>query len=273
MKISAHHKKNGDDVEWVSTWDSYDLVYKSKVFTFSPDETHYIDSREIISGGTGYLDFKELPYDIEHIYPDYSLYNVEEAYGFLTRGCIRKCSFCIVPQKEGHIKKNADIEEFWDGQKVAILMDNNVLASDWGLSQIEKIIKLGVKIDFNQGIDARIISENEDIAKLLSRVRWHKPIKMACDNKRQMPSIGRAVELLRKHGATPSRYQVFVLVKDVDDALHRVEFLRKLNLDPFAQPYINFNGKSNVTKEQKRFARWVNHKAIFKSVEFKNYNR
>ena len=86
-----------------------------------------------------------------------------------------------------------------------------------------------------------------------------------------MPYIEKAVKLLREYNATPKSYFVYVLVKDINDALIRVEFLRKLKLDPFAQPYIDFTGKNNVTKEQKQFARWVNHKAIFKSVEYKNY--
>ena len=152
-----------------------------------------------------------------------------------------------------------------------MLLDNNVLAHYHGLSQIELIITMGIKVDFNQGLDARIIADNPDIAELLSRVKWASPLRMACDTKSQMDSIEKATALLRKYGATPKAYFVYVLVKDIDDALERVEFLRGLGLDPFAQPYIDFTGKNKATKEQKRFARWVNHKAIFKSVEYKNY--
>ena len=272
MKLSAWHKAKGDSVGWVNYFFDYDTVYKSKVFTFTEDDEFIVNADKIFNGGTGYKDYTTtLPYEIEYTYPDYELYHTDNAYGFLTRGCPNKCSFCVVPQKEGEIREHSDIKDFWFDQKVAILLDNNVLAHEHGISQIEKIIKLGIKIDFNQGLDCRIIASDEKIAKLLAKAKWHKPIKMACDSMAQMEDVKKATELLRKHGATPQRYQIFVLVRDIQDALERVEFLRELNLDPFAQPYIDFNG-NKPTKEQKRFARWVNHKAIFKTVEYKDYS-
>jgi len=269
MKISAYHKKLRDKVYW-ATIDKYDMTYMGKVFTFTPEFTMgFAEYGKIIRGGTGY-DYNSLPKEIDDQCPDYSIYpQFTEAYGFLTRGCPNKCSWCIVPDKEGTIRPYSDIEEFIDGRRIAILMDNNVLASDHGLQQIEKIIKLGIKIDFNQGLDARLITD--EIAQLLSRVKWYKPIRMACDTIAQIPHIEKATKLLRKHGATPSNYFVYVLVKDIPDSLTRVEFLRGLKLDPFAQPYIDFSGKNKITKEQKRFARWVNHKAIFKSTKYENY--
>ena len=106
MKISAYHKAQGDVVEWWWGWDQYDRVYKSKVFddTYSHDLPDPVNAKEIIKGGTGYGLDNKLPDEIEHMYPDYSLYpNLTEdtAYGFLTRGCPRGCEFCIVARKEG----------------------------------------------------------------------------------------------------------------------------------------------------------------------------
>jgi hypothetical protein len=270
MKISSYHKSCGNTVEWVNHFEHYDFVYKSKIFTFTPHDYFHIDADSIFVGGTGYDYRITLDPNIEHIEPDYSIYpKFTAAYGFLTRGCPNKCSWCVVPNKEGQIKPYSDIEEFLCGRKSAILMDNNVLSHEWGLQQIEKIIRLGIKVDFNQGLDARLI--NDDIAQLLSKVKWLKPLRMACDTVVQMPYIENATKLLRKYGTTPSNYFVYVLVKDIPDALTRVNFLRDLGLDPFAQPYIDFSGKNKVTKEQKQFARWVNHKAIFKSVKYENY--
>lgn len=269
MKLSAYHKREGDSVSWADIG-HYDKTYVSKVFTFTEDVSMGLgDYGEIIRGGTGY-NTETLPIHIDKLCPDYSIYPMfKEAYGFLTRGCPNKCSWCIVPRKEGNIRAYSDIEEFLDGRKMAVLMDNNVLAHEHGLAQIEKIIRLGVKVDFNQGLDARLIDDEK--AKLLARVKWYKPIRMACDTEAQMPHIEEATRLLRKHGAKPSSYFIYVLVKDIPSALRRIEFLRGLGLDPFAQPYIDFSGKMTVTKEQRRFARWVNHKAIFKSVEYQNY--
>jgi len=271
MKLSAWHKSKGDEVSFV-TIDDYDVIYKSKVFSFSPDKTSgFYTANKIILGGIGYNLFNDLPKEIEHICPDYSLYNAESAYGFLTRGCIRKCPWCIVPKKEGLIHFNSDIEEFISNKKSAILMDNNVLASEDGLKQIEKIIKLNIKIDFNQGLDARIIANDVEIVKLLSKVKWLKPLRMACDTDDQIPILEKAIKLLRKYNTTPSNYFIYVLIKDIPSGLRRIEFLRKLNVDPFAQPYIDFTNNYKVNPELKKFARWVNMKAIFKTVKWKNY--
>jgi hypothetical protein len=270
MKISAYHKSLEDNVEWV-TLGNYDKVYMSKIFTFSPDhQTGLLNYGTIIKGGTGYNYSINLPSIIDNIQPDYSIYpKFNSAYGFLTRGCPNKCSWCIVPLKEGDIKPYMDIDDILQGRKSAILMDNNVLASEWGIKQIEKIIKLKIKIDFNQGLDARLI--DRPTAKLLSKVRWLSPLRMSCDTMSMIKPIKKAIRYLREYDCTPSRYFIYVLVKDIESAYKRVMLLDKLGCDPFAQPFIDFSGKNKITKEQKQFARWVNHKAIFRSVEFKNY--
>lgn len=151
MKISAWHKKQGDSVEWYNGLCKYDKVYMSKVFTFTEDYSYYINAGIIEKGGTGYDFFKELPVDIDRTFPDYSIYRVDAnlAYGFLTRGCPNRCKWCIVPRKEGDIRPYMDIGEITGNRKKAILMDNNVLACDYGLQQIEKIIKMKIKVDFN----------------------------------------------------------------------------------------------------------------------------
>ena len=137
MKISAYHKARGDQVEWYNPLCKYD---KEKV----------------------------LPIEVDRLQPDYSIYNIDSnlSYGFLTRGCPNRCKWCVVPKKEGKISPYMDIEEITAGRKKAILMDNNILASNYGLQQIEKIIKLGIKVDFNQGLDARLITD--EIARLLA---------------------------------------------------------------------------------------------------------
>ena len=270
MKIARHWRDRGVSVEWMNFFTEYDIVYKSKVFTFTPDNMYHINAWQIYSGGTGYTENNTLRDDIDELCPDYSIYPMyKSAYGFLTRGCPNKCEWCIVPQKEGNIRAYADIEEFLDGRNSAILMDNNVLSHKHGIDQIEKIIKLGIKIDFNQGLDARLI--DRPMAKLLSKVKWLSPLRMACDTDNAIKSVKRATKYLREYKCTPSNYFVYLLVKDIDSALMRALKLKELKLDPFAQPYIDFSGKNKVTQEQKNFARWVNHKAIFKSVKWENY--
>ena len=270
MKISAYHKSVGDFVEWVNHFNHYDIVYQSKVFTYTPDNRFSILTDKIIKGGTGYDPTIILPEFIDKTQPDYSLYpKYKSAYGFLTRGCPNHCSWCIVPQKEGNIRPYMDIEEILQGRKSAILMDNNILASEWGIQQIEKIVRLGVKVDFNQGLDVRLIDRS--IARLLSKVKWLYPLRMSCDTMAMLMVIKKAVRYLREYNCTPSRYFIYCLVRDPKEALRRINLLNKWGLDPFAQPYIDFNGKNNITKEQKRLVRWTNRKAIFRSIEFENY--
>lgn len=270
MKISAWHKKRGDIVSFFKPDKNYDKIYSSKIFSFTENDRNLPESEQIIKGGTGYNLAMKLSDEIEHIMPDYSLYGLDYSVGFLTRGCIRNCSWCIVPQKEGKIRKHADITEFL-AHNQAVLMDNNVLACDFGIEQLEKIAKLGIKVDFNQGLDARLIDNS--IAKRLAKIKWLKPVRLACDQKSQMSVVEKAVKILRENGCTPRQYFCYVLVKDVEDALERVEFLRKLKVDPFAQPYRDYKNNTEPTKEQKDFARWVNRKWIFKSCTWDEYKR
>lgn len=147
-----------------------------------------------------------------------------------------------------------------------------MLGCDWGLSQIEKIINLKIRVDFEQGLDARIIANNRDIAKLLSRVKWYKPIRMACDTKAQMDYVEKATHLLRRFGAKPSVFFVYVLLKDdIQDALERVMFLKRLKLDPYVQPFRSAEKDSYLNAISMDFARWVNKKPVFKTCSWRDY--
>lgn len=266
MKLSAHHKALGDSVSMFTPLENYDGVYSSKVFTFTPEDPYL--PADAIRGGTGYLgNTNVLPDAVEHICPDYALYGIGYSMGFLTRGCGRSCPECFVPKKEGKIRAHADVEEFLRHRDV-VLLDNNVLQHPHGLAQIEKMADLGVRVDFNQGLDARLIDDS--VAALLARLTWLTPLRLACDSPGMMPTVAKAVQTLRWHNVTPRRYMCYCLVRDVREAVERVKFLKGLNVDPFAQPYIGLDGKG-ASEEQRVFARWVNHKAEFKSRTWEQY--
>lgn len=267
MKISAWHKKRGDCVEFFSPLNSafYDQIYASKVFRFTKNNPYLFG--DFIAGGIGFND-NVLADEIEHIMPDYALYGVDYAMGFVTRGCPNKCSWCVVPSKEGEIRANAEIEEFHSVQKKIILLDNNILAHEHGIKELEKIADRKIILDCNQGLDARLV--DNDVAKLLAKIKFEK-IRFACDSSSQMQPVKDAIEKIRKFSGKKGNFFIYVLVKDVDDALVRVEFLRSIGADPFAQPYRDLNNHAEPPKILKRFARWVNHKAIFKSVKWSDY--
>lgn len=273
MKISAWHKAKGDSVEWYEPIFSghFDKVYLSKVFSFTPDFDYPIDADEVERGGTGYDLAKKLPDCIDRQQPDYSIYGITDtAYGFLTRGCPNKCKWCVVPKKEGAPVPYMDIEEIAGNRRKVILMDNNVLALDYGLQQLEKIAGMRIRVDFNQGIDARLI--NDETAQLLARVKWIRYIRLACDQTAQIPYIERAYKLLTKYGYHGSVF-TYCLLNDFRETIERINYLRGLSwVVPHCQPYRDFNNPRQVIPQwQKDLARWANMRAIYNTVELRDY--
>ena len=265
MKLSAYHKAQGDTVEWWIPMMQYDRVYSSKVFTFTPEEPML--PTDTIKGGTGYGVYVDLPDEVDTIYPDYTIYpDCKHAIGFLTRGCIRACPWCVVPKKEGRIRPYSTWQEIKrpDSRDI-VFMDNNVLACEHGINQIKDMIGQDVRVDFNQGLDARLITP--EVAELLSKLKWIRFIRMSCDTDAMLDVVLRAIHLLEKNGVKPYRVFVYLLVQDIASAEKRALALRKAGAEVFAQPYRDFEKNIEPTREQKAFARWVNRKEIFKTVQ------
>lgn len=271
MKISAWHKARGDTVEWWNPMFPYDRVYSSKVFTFTP-ECAYLPP-DTVKGGTGYGIYEDLPEEIDAMFPDYSIYpDCKHAIGFLTRGCIRHCPWCVVPRKEGAIRP---YRTWWEikrpDSRDIVFMDNNILACPHGIEQIRDMIGQDVRVDFNQGLDARLISP--EVAALLARLKWIRFIRMSCDTDAMLPVVLEVVRLLEAEGVKPYRVFVYLLVQDIGSAERRALALRDAGVEVFAQPYRDFERNIEPTTEQKRFARWVNMKGIFKQcARFADYD-
>ncbi len=275
MKISSYHKNNGDQVEWYNPLCEYDKVYMAKVFSFTPDYGYYINA-EIERGGTGYDITKKLPSYIDRLQPDYSIYpqiDNKTAYGFLTRGCPNKCKWCIVPQKEGKIAPYMDVEEIAiEGRKELILMDNNILASDYGLQQIEKIVKLKIKVDFNQALDARLVTP--EIAKLLAKVKWIKRIRFGCDTHQQIAECERAIGLIDRYGYKGEYFFYCILLDDFKESFQRVNHWKQKGRRylPHCQPFRDINNPHQIIPQwQKDLAGWADKKWIFRTCEFKDF--
>lgn len=263
MKISAWHKAHGDNIKWFDPlFDKPDKVYASKIFTFTPDYGFWPDC-EIIKGGTGYDIKSKLPPEIEETQPDYSIYpNCDYSIQFFSRGCIRKCPFCVVHDKEGIISPVKPMLPNPNGKYVMVL-DNNFFANPEWRSAMEWLNAIKQPVDFS-GIDARIITDEQ--CEILNGMKIHKAIRMAWDNPREnLDAIfTRIVKIIK-----PYKIMVYVLIgywSTPEQDLYRVEALHLLGISPFVMPY------SKNDKYQARFARWVNHKAIFKSCEFAYYH-
>ena len=271
MKISAYHKSLGDVVEWWIPNGEYDRVYSSKVFSFTPENPDL--PSDTIKGGTGYDLFSDLPPKIDEMFPDYSLYPAcDYAIGYITRGCPNHCRWCVVPRKEGAIKPYRTWQQLVrpDTDKL-VLMDNNILACDCGVEQLKSLIDSGYRIDLNQGMDARLVTD--DIAQILSKLKWIKYLRFSCDTTTQIEHIQKTAEMLGKRGIKPYRLFIYLLVtEDLDNAEYRVEQLKNLRgITIYAQAERKLDGESKPNALQKEFCQRYVYSGKFRSVSWSEY--
>lgn len=290
MKLSAYHKGQGDIVEWYNplTKVEYDKVYMSKVFSFTSDFPYTIKAKQVVRGGSGYAISliggkevynleadKPLPDEVEHIYPDYSLYpelTQDTAYGFLTRGCPRGCSFCHVAVKEGKRScKVSKLEEFWRGQKNIVLCDPNILACRSWRSLIQSLIDSKAYIDLNQGLDIRLMTKEK--AELIKQIKT-KNIHFAWDRYEDKGKVVPKFQMFKEvTGWGYWKLTVYVLVNydtTFEQDLERVYLLRDMGYNPYIMVY---DKEHTSTKDKVRqLQRWVNNRRIFRSTEkFEEY--
>lgn len=287
-KISRYHKMQGDDVEWAQPiFGSYDIIYASKIFNFSPDfnrlEYH---ADKFILGGTGYDLTSELPEEIDRLQPDFSIYpNVPDdvAYGFLTRGCPNHCKWCVVPRKEGKVRAYMDIEEIAiEGRTNIVLMDNNILAlPDYAHEQFDKIIRNGYRVDFNQALDARLVTD--EFAKQLAQIRWMgSRIRFGCDTTAQIDHCERAIALINAHGYN-GEYILYAMLNDnFTECYNRLMYWwrrnnelkqeHRANIHTYAPPFRDpCNPNRPIPKWQKDMATWASKHQVYQVTDFDNF--
>ena len=274
MKISAWHKAQGDNVEWWNPLKNYDVVYSSKIFDFTPENPYLPENT--IRGGTGYADvpiWQQLRQEVDQLFPDYTIYPAcDYAIGYITRGCPNHCRWCLVPAKEGSIRPYRHWQELVrpDSKKL-VLMDNNILASDFGIAQLESLVGSGYAIDLNQGMDARLVDER--VAKILAGLKWIKYIRFSCDQQAQIEPIMRTAELLGKYGVKPYRLFIYLLVTaDIEDAVKRVEALKRLgNITIYAQAERNERQGIVPNKMQLEFAQRYVYSGRYRQESWAQY--
>ena len=293
MKLSAWHKRKGDNVEWyIPTQHGFplppmDKVYMSKVFSFTPDYPYYVNADEVIKGGSGYcislVDGREifdkskdneLPAEVEHIYPDYGLYGITDtAYGFLSRGCPRGCDFCHVAAKEGRCShKVADLSEFWHGQKNIVLCDPNLIACKEWKDLLQQLIDSGAKVNINQGIDIRIMTDEK--AEMIGKLRVDS-VHFAWDRYEDKNCIIPKFKAFKEiTGWDARKMSVYVLTNfntTIEQDLERIYTLRDLGYNPYVMVYNKEHTKSS--DPVRYLQRWVNNRKIFKTIKrFEDYD-
>lgn len=275
MKLSAWHKSRGDYVsvmygDVVATrLIEFDKIYISVIFEDNKDKALQLQKQFKVAevGGVG-VNNNQLPDEIEHMMPDYDAFKCDYSMGFTTRGCLRNCDFCKVRQQEGMIREHTDIYEFWDRRHNHIeILDNNILAMPHHFEKIaNQIIKENLTVNFNQGLDIRLITDQN--AKLLKKLRVRPCCKFAFDSMDIEPYIKKGVKILRRNGINCSLFYVLVgFNTTIDQDLHRLEVIKELDMRPYVMRYKTCKGE----KEYYYLSNWANQQQFFMKKSFEEF--
>lgn len=276
MHLSTFYKSRGGNQVGFNISDP-DKVYASIIFS---KNRHLCDglkflypNAEINIGGSGYDLKKKLPDEYDKLMPDYSLYpDYPYDLGFTSRGCDRNCYFCIVNKKEGNFHITQHPSEFHDPSHNGVtLMDNNILwDKEWFFEVTDWIMKNNLKVDFNQGLDIRLI--DNDIAKRISKLRPIKNWHFAFDSLNYKDDVIRGISILKDHGVNlrhDSNFYVYLHDdKQFEDALERITILKENDV----LPYLMINPESRKTQRMKDLKRYT-RPWIFFSTNFEQYAR
>ena len=283
MKFSAWYKQQGHETCLLSPEDVFNggslfrpvnKLIGACVFDWNKPIADRLKRIGAWVAGTGTKDYKTiLPYEIEHVFPDYSLYDITDtAYGFLTRGCPRHCPFCIVGDKEGLISwQVADLAEFWNGQKNIQLMDPNLLACSEHTSLLRQLADSKARVDFNQGLDARLLTKEN--MELLDAVKI-KRIHFAWDNPRDNTTKAKLEMFAKRKNYKPnSRHAIVYVLTNFwsthQEDLYRIYWLRDIGY----QPYVMIFDKEHAPRETRLLQRWCNNFRIFNACrDFEDYD-
>lgn len=266
MKLSAYHKAREDQVFLNFGIGNYDKVYASCVF---PQKACKLNSYpyEIEAGGTGIDINKKLPDEIEFLCPDYSLYKIDYGLGFITRGCIRNCPFCIVPQKEGKIKFWQEPEKFKNPlSNRMVFYDGNFLAYPGHKDFLQKFVDKKWKVDFNQGLDIRLIDKEN--ARLLRQCKWLREIAFAWDFMEIEKKVRKGIELLKKAGFKNIMFYMLTgFNTTLEEDMYRHKTLKGLGITPYVMLY----EKDKQPRIIREFQRWGNIPQIWRHISFEKF--
>ena len=266
LKLAAYHKRKKDKIRFVQGFSDDGLepriIYITSLFTYSYEPVHdailyysekYKKSRIIVGGiyatlcpehlrerfGNRIEIYQGLMEKVENLLPDYSLVPFWNAsILFSSRGCIRKCRFCSVPKIEPEFKAKKSIKNLiYPGHKKVIFWDNNILASPYWRNIFDEVEELNLEVDFNQGLDARLI--REEIALRLMKLKL--PIlRLAYDSNGVKKSLENAIKLLKDVGIRGRRILVYCLYNHLDtpkDFLNRIEDLMEWEVVAYPMRY------------------------------------
>jgi hypothetical protein len=270
MKISAFHKAQGDTVGF--KLQNPDKIYASIIFRRKKGFAlnNRLDNVPFEIGGSGYSLDSCLPLAMEFLKPDYDLYPSEYSQGFSTRGCNRKCDFCIVWKKEGTFMTMQHPKEFYDDRfKEMMLMDNNILFDKrWTKKVLSWALDQGVKINMTQGYDIRLLDEKIAGLILESNIPM---IRFAFDDSKLKSLIIEKLKLLKNVGFDLRNRTAFYVYLDddlmFDDAVSRCNFLKNKG----TMAHLMFNCDKKRTRRVKDLIKWSWRKPFYWGMTFQEF--
>jgi len=242
LKLASYHKKRKDIVKLTNGFscDGFNpkVIYITSLFTYAYEPVHEViryytekfRNAQVFVGGiyaticSEHLNdafgdriqvYSGLFEEAENLLPDYSLLpDLKESIVFSSRGCIRKCSFCSVPKLEPEFKAKKSIRHLiYPGHKKVIFWDNNILASPHCDQIVHEIAELNLQVDFNQGLDARLLTEN--VALKLSKIKI-PIVRLAYDSDKIKIPLKNAINLLKDIGIRGRSIIVYCLYNHLD---------------------------------------------------------
>ena len=305
MKISGYLKSKNHEVELITDYAqlcaNYNKIYISKAFTDTIVPERILSLPNVEIGGTGFFYDKAdpLPHYIEHHMPDYYLYDrwvneqirrgckpldfryyTDYSIGFMTRGCFRKCEFCV-NKNYNQVLLHSPIEEFLDEQRKYIcLLDDNVL----GYRKWENIFKsvqaTNKRFEFKQGMDMRLMTEKK--ARVLTESKYIGDYIFAFDNIEDKDIIERKLMLWRKYCSKTTKLFIFTgydrqgkwdndfWVKDIADTFERLKMLMKFGCLPYLMRFDRYL-ESPYKGTYINLSRWCNQPNIFKKMSYRQF--
>lgn len=306
MKISGFYKARGDEVVLKTDYedlDDYDKVYVSKVFTDTPCpiDTIKLFDTDVYYGGTGFFFDKapNLPDEIEHSFPDYHLYDsfvkekiregvkasefkeyTDYSIGFLTRGCFRKCGFCV-NKKYDRVFLHSPLEEFYDPTRKKIcLLDDNFLGQPHWKECLEELIATGKPFKFKQGLDERLLTPEK--CEILFKSKYDGEITFAFDDIDDYNLIHDKLKLIRNHSDKQIKFYVLCgfdkndkydtefWKRDLINTFERIKLLGQYKALPYIMRFNKYED-SPYRGIYVTLARWINQPSFFKKKSFVEY--
>jgi len=284
MKLAAWHKAKGDEVTLMRHAGSADRLYAATVFSWNRPAAIHLRARGVIVGGTGIDIQTKLPPEVEAMRPDYSLYGIDYGMGYLMRGCIWRCKFCVVPEKEGNAREVAQIDDLLNrdskrARPFVVLLDNEFFFKiAWAIDRLHEFTERGIDYCPSQGLDVRVVTP--ELAEAVKQSPYwnlkhtYRQITFAFDDLAIEARYRRGVEMLLEAGIPAGNLQSFVLVgfnSTLADDLRRIEIIRGYGIDPYVMAYRDLQtGHKSTVRELQNLARWVNRR-LYKVCAFAEY--